>query len=93
MNQYRADISVVLLVAHDMLLGLIPDLRSLFRPSPRNVVAKSIHQKCLILMTAQVVVGCPIKTMDRFVQSQNDADDPGAGSVPKRLDPIAKVPF
>ena len=31
--QFRADISVILYVAHDMLLSLIPDVKSLFHPN------------------------------------------------------------
>lgn len=83
--QYRADISVILYVCHDMLLSLLPDLRSLFHPDPRNVAARSVHQKCLVLMVAQVMVGCPIKSMERYVESLSEE------GPPKRLEPLHKV--
>ena len=38
--QFRADISVILYVAHDMLLSLIPDVKSLFHPNPAHVASR-----------------------------------------------------
>ena len=89
--QFRADISVILYVAHDMLLSLIPDLNTLFHPDPRNISARSIHQKCLTLLLAQVMIGAPMKNMDRYVEAQvAPQDNPG---VPARLEPMQKVIF
>ncbi len=85
--QYRADISVVLFIAHDILLSITPDVRSLFHPAPKNGRIKAIHHKCLLLMTALVVVGCPVKAIERHIQS---IQAPEAGA-PKRLDPLDKV--
>lgn len=65
LNQYRADISVILYVCHDMLLSLIPDVRSLFHPNPKHVASRSVHQKCLTLLLALMTVGCPIKVFER----------------------------
>ena len=69
LTQYRADISVILYVAHDMLLSLIPDLNTLFHPDPRNIAARSIHQKCLTLILAQTMIGSPMKNLERYFES------------------------
>ena len=87
MPQYRADICVILFVAHDMLLSLIPDLHSLFHPNPRNVPAKSVQQKCQALFLAQVIIGCPIKNMERYIDSLSQSEEPQG---PKKLEPMSK---
>ena len=74
-NQYKADISVILFVSHDMLLSLISDLHTLFHPNPRNVPARSVHQKCLALMISQIIVGCPIKHIERYIESLTSTDE------------------
>ena len=82
---------MILYVAHDMLLSLITDLNTLFHPDPRNISARSIHQKCLTLLLAQVMIGAPMKNMDRYVEAQvAPQDNPG---VPARLEPMQKVTF
>ena len=87
MAQYRADISVILFVCHDMLLSLIKDLHSLFHPNPRNVPARSIQQKCQALLIAQIIVGCPIKNVERYIDSLNSTDE---DQGPKKLEPLKK---
>ena len=87
--KYRADISVILYVAHDMLLSLIPDVRSLFHPNPAHVASRSIHQKCLTLLLAQVMMG-PIKNFERYIEALNNPDEE-EHRMPKRLEPIKKV--
>ena len=58
-----------------MLLSLISDLHTLFHPNPRNVPARSVHQKCLALMISQIIVGCPIKHIERYIESLTSTDE------------------
>ena len=80
---------MILYVAHDMLLSLIPDVRSLFHPNPAHVASRSIHQKCLTLLLAQVMMG-PIKNFERYIEALNNPDEE-EHRMPKRLEPIKKV--
>ena len=89
LSQYRADISVILYVAHDMLLSLISDVRTLLHPNPVHVPARSIHQKCLTLLIAQMMVGSPIKNFERYIESITSSDEPQGG--PRKLEPMQKV--
>ena len=93
--QYRADVTAILLVAHDFLLSLVPGLASLFAPGHNhggsNFVARSIHTKCTILVTALAVVGCSVKVLAR---SCEEIFKSGAGNPPEsggRLQPLDRV--
>ena len=92
--QYRADVTAILLVAHDFLLSLVPSLASLFAPGHNpgsSFVARSIHTKCTILVTALAVVGCSVKVLAR---SCEEIFKSGAGNPPEsggRLQPLDRV--
>ncbi len=68
--QYRADLTAILLIAHDLLLGAVDeDTRDLFHPSSSassssTPFAKEIHAKCSVLAAALTVVGCPIQVIE-----------------------------
>ncbi len=65
--QYRADVTALLLVTHDLLLscgGDGGDTDVLFRPSSSSSFAREVHAKCSVLAAALAVVGCPIQVTD-----------------------------
>ena len=62
LSQYRADLTSILLVSHDILLSLAPSVAAFFLPAAkRSQLARSVHAKCTVLVTALTIVGCPIK--------------------------------
>ena len=51
LSQYRADVTAIMLIAHDLLLSVVASLGELFRPTVKhgNAVARAIHAKCTVL--------------------------------------------
>ncbi|TRY78188.1 hypothetical protein TCAL_04263 [Tigriopus californicus] len=84
--QYRADITAILLITHDIMLSLFPGIQ-MFLDTRSNVLARSIHAKAAILCTALTLVGCPMKAMARVTLQGSNLD---LADSTNRLQPLDK---
>ena len=90
--QYRADITAILLISHDLLLSVVSSLNHLFHPSPKvaSGISRTVHTKCTILASALTLIGCPIKILGRTLEG--GAGGPAGMAQMGLLPPIDEQP-